>query len=431
MSLPLLFNKRFPGATLVSPTTDTGWATYLNGSRLFLPAATNYCTNPSFEIFTAGLANGWTETKTATGTPVYSEVGGRLGGSAQRIQYTGVAGDTPDKYLQIGSSSAVASFAPGDSAYESFYVKGATAGCTLYVHLVARTSVGAYLGQADQAVTLTNDWVRWAVLYSNLPANTSFVQSTVYVSGIGDGDTIDITIDDVLIEKSSVLTPYGDGFYSGWAWSSTPDASTSVRTVSSLVDPAGAYVVDASGTVFLRFVPLWAGNNGVLHEILSIRDSGDTADAVRIYKDTDNKVKLRLAGAGAKTIDSAAQSFAANSSHVLVARWKNGDEAGPVLDLNLDGTTVAQVVNDQTITVGKIVLGRGATNVGTSYLGPCGFAPSYKSDAWVTAIQANSGAAYSDLRALYRRFMSAGDLLLPLSQDGRGYLKTSGVGTQP
>ena len=48
-------------AIAVTPTTDSGWETYLAGSgRLFLPAGTNYCTNPSMELFTGGLADGWT-----------------------------------------------------------------------------------------------------------------------------------------------------------------------------------------------------------------------------------------------------------------------------------------------------------------------------------------------------------------------------------
>jgi hypothetical protein len=265
---------------------------------------------------------------------------------------------------------------------------------------------------------------RCATTFTAAPADTSRARIGIaFENSISEGDTIDITIDDVLIEKSSVLTPYFDGTYPTCAWTDAANASTSTRTASSLIDAAGAYVADAAGTIALRFVPLWAGNDGALHELLSIRDAGDTADAVRIYKDTDNKVKLRLAGAGTKTIDSAAQSFAIGSSHVLVARWNNGDETGPVLNLNLDGTDVAEVANDQTITVGKIVVGAGATNVGASYEGPELFAPTYKADAWVTAIQASSGAAYNNLHVLWNTYCASGDLLLPLKENGYGWVK--------
>ena len=48
-------------ATAVTPTTDTGWETYLAGSgRCFLPAGTNYCKYPSFETGAVDqIPTGW------------------------------------------------------------------------------------------------------------------------------------------------------------------------------------------------------------------------------------------------------------------------------------------------------------------------------------------------------------------------------------
>jgi hypothetical protein len=81
------------------------------------------------------------------------------------------------------------------------------------------------------------------------------------------------------------------------------------------------------------------------------------------------------------------------------------------------------VVNDQTITVGKVVIGAGATNVGSSYVGPVVVSPTYETDYWAVCIEdmlsSGSGVLYGALGNTA--------LLVPLGVDGTGYQKVGGV----
>ncbi len=408
-------------AYVVNPTTDTGYFSYLNGSRLALPAATNYCTNPSFEIDSNadGVADGWTIIESCAGTPTYSRVGALCGSGsyAQRIQYTG-AGDT-GKYIEIVfERSAVGSFVNGDSCTISFTVKGSIVGTSTPAFYIAfQNAAGTDLTGGYVAVTPSATPVRYSKTLAATHADTSRMQIQGWITDIDTGDTIDITIDDVLIEKSSILTPYGDGSYPGWAWAGTPNASLSNRTVSALTSPIA---LNAAGfTIAGRFSPLWAANNSLAHNLLTLYAGADARATV--YKHTDNKVYASLTdGSDTVTSASAAQTFAAGTVNCFVAR---GTWASTV-DLNLNGTDATQ---GDASAVGAQSLTSVALGAAGQYEGPLLFSPVNTPAAYVTAQQATSGALYSDVVGmvkLARRYSLQPFLLLPLAADSVGYVVT-------
>jgi hypothetical protein len=238
-------------------------------------------------------------------------------------------------------------------------------------------------------------------------------------NSISEGDTIDITIDDVQIEKSSILTPYGDGSYPGWKWGTdglgTPHASVSVREVSALTIPAALGAVGF--TIAGRFSPLWAANNGLAHNLLTLYAGADARATV--YKHTDNKVYASVTdGTDTVTSASAAQTFAVGTVNRFVAR---GTWAGTV-DLNLNGTDATQgdaaAVAAQTIT--SVALG-----AESHYEGPLLFSLTNWAASDVTTIQANAGAMYASPVSMFKFCQQKsyfGSLLLPLTSDSVGLL---------
>lgn len=198
-----------------------------------MPAATNYCTHPSFELDSNadGLANGFAVMGGFTGVPVKSIVAGRLGGYAQRIQYTGVAGDTGLDL--VDTVTGAGTVVPGDVLTVSFYVKGTDVGCSPVVDVRYRTSANSAVSTVfSSAFTITSGWTRFSYTTEVAPALSDHVYvRPVSFQDVSANDTLDITIDDVCVERSAVLTPYFDGSYPDCAWTGVANASTSVRSV--------------------------------------------------------------------------------------------------------------------------------------------------------------------------------------------------------
>lgn len=217
------------------------WAVGINSAGAIVTAkrAINACIDPSFELDTNadGMADNWmVSSASVTGTPVYSRVAGRLGGYAQRIQYTGVAGDASgDKAIHF-TEYPVYVPAPERAAAEgevwtlSDYFTAALSGCTVSLRLVAWNSAFGYLDETSEPVTVQASPTRFHV-HHTMPASTAWCSCMVSILGIGNGDTADITIDDVLRNKSADLDDYFDGSYPlcEWADSRAPNASASIK----------------------------------------------------------------------------------------------------------------------------------------------------------------------------------------------------------
>jgi hypothetical protein len=213
----------------------------------------------------------------------------------------------------------------------------------------------------------------------------------------------------VMVEKSSVLTPYFDGTYPDCAWTGAANASTSTRAASVLTMPAQLIGSRTLGVGF-RFSPLWAANDNLAHPLFSFL-AGETVVA-RIYKHTDNTICVTATdGSVSTTIASAAQSFAAGSLNTLVASI--GDNT---LALTLNGTVVTLVQGSrQSMQVDAIRIDADST-----YLGPL-----VVSTGTLTSAVINNLLSQSAL-SVFQRQVWASDrtaLVLPLEQDSVGYQK--------
>jgi hypothetical protein len=133
-------------------------------------------------------------------------------GKAERFQYTGVSGDSGyvlDFDENPGTTSG--SFAAGDSATLSVYLKGALNGCgPAIIGLVAKSSSNAVLGNVSSAsIYPSNTWQRYALTYPNLPTNTDHLQvQFIRVTGINPGSTVDISASAIQVEKGAFATSY-------------------------------------------------------------------------------------------------------------------------------------------------------------------------------------------------------------------------------
>lgn len=401
--------KGYRGGKAVRPTTDTGWATYAGGSRLFLPAGTNLFPNPSFEIDSNsdGRADGFLGPNVAGlhDTLVESLVAGRLGGYAQRIAYTGVAADV-GTYV---SANVFEAGSAGQTYTISAYLKGVCAGGYAYFSVSSFDSSWNYLGAQNSALfDPTSSWVRQALTYT-LAANAQFNYFALQVDGIDEGDVVELDMDDLLFEASTALRPYFDGFTPSCSWSGTAHASASTRDVSSLILP---YATGPSGTIAYRRSLLSGGvsNQGA---VMAIDANGSEC----VHGGTNSYGEEWFARSGsANTIAADTTTETPGTVRTVVDRWDTTST-----DLNLDGTDAAQEVSSVTVPAGVAV--RNNQPMDGGYLGPVIVSNERKSDAWVDAIQANLGAAFSDLNRLYREFMSKGDLLIPLRSNGIGWVK--------
>lgn len=417
-------------AQRVLPNTDTGYKSYGTG-RLFLPAGTNYCTNPSMETdaHTNTLADGWdASSSTVTGTIVYSKVAGRLGGTAQRVQYTGVAGDAAGKIIYLLSKSADGSFATGDTVCGSAYHKGVLSGCNGLL-IVQQQNVGETGGDTNTvAYTPSGVWERSSTTKTSTTADMSKARILVCVTDIHEGDVVDLTIDDVLIEKSSVLTPYFDGTHDNCVWTGTANASTSTRTLSTLT-----YTLPFSstnrGTVAIQHNPIYAstytGTPGLWYLVMSGFGIWAYWGGLGYWSGQISDGNDWLHGfipSGSCT------EFGVGQNSPSVYRWDEARCGSAQL-----GTTVSTLnshdmnlaTTSKEFKFSPVYTTRFATGSTRNTI----VSPSAKSDSWVTAILANSGAAFNDPMRLWRDFMEPGDVLFPLTEDSVGYQKIVNIGS--
>lgn len=401
-------------------------------SRLMLPAATNYCTNPSFELDTNsdGLSDGWSNVGNVGGSIQYSRVAGRLGGYAQRVQYTSPGGESGKVLSCAHDATAVGSFAPGDVVTFSLYLKGTFTGVapTIIVYTV-QADGATQTGAAVADVSASVDYVRYSISYT-APALTSLIWARLRIPGVDDGDTFDFTIDDVQIEKSSILTPYFDGSMAGCSWSGTANASTSVRAISRLEFVyAGLTGAGGIGTFAARVVPLFPGTDDTVRSIVGLKwvsgpemrrfgiQHGDTGSYHGFWTGDYGGGISGWPKAGA------ADASAIGTVHTIVSR-----KSSTFLDINIDGVDASAVATtEHTGTAPLLVVGGNGDTIlyesSCAYIGPVLISPQRKSDEWVAAIQADSGAAFDDINLLMDTYMEVGDMLLPLTSNGNALVK--------
>jgi hypothetical protein len=200
-------------------------------------AVTNHCTGPSFEIDTNadGTADNVANAGSSiTGTPVLTTPAGRLGGKAQRIAYTGVAGDSAGKTLTyLACAKTAASFTAADKVTVSVFAKGTCTGTGVRLSIYYYTGADGYVSSEASVAEMTPStaWQRFTFT-GTVPATGEKVAVGLgsTFGTIVENDVFDVTFDDMVIESGEAASPYFDGDFAYSVWSGAQDASTSVFT---------------------------------------------------------------------------------------------------------------------------------------------------------------------------------------------------------
>lgn len=372
-------------------------------SRLFLPAATNYLLDPR-------QISPWTIAHGGSHPPVYT----LLSGGGGRIQYAGQAPDAGE-WINLEARSAAGSFAAGDSATFSVELSGdVSAELTFRLFVVPVNNTGDAIDYTSTVnIAVGTAPARFSVTRAALPALTDSVIVYVAPMGFVAGIHMDVVVDRACVTKSSYPTPYFDGDTvddnDSCAWTGDANESTSTRDGSSLV------FTTADGFPDL-------GTLGTIAGTFAIPVAGDVSSwnypytcgpgsASTVLKDSLFGVRgQRYNGSTQKgTGFISTETWAADSRHSFVHRFPdNGTQ-----QFNLDGTdasSVAQAGSYQTFL--ELYIGAASGQIGSNiHVGNLLFSPSTKPNAWVTAIQANSGAAFGNVYRLKREFMAPGDAL--------------------
>lgn len=171
---------------------------------------TNYLINSYFNDDTNsdGLSDSWYDAHNTINNPTYSRPSSSLFGSqSQRLQYTGVTGDSG--WIATYQDVVGGTFSAGDSATFSTYIKGSISGCSATLMVVANDSGYNNLGQVtSSSISLSDTWQRVSVTYSNLPTNTYYARPRLWVSSIGSSCWIDVTMSASQLEKGAFATSY-------------------------------------------------------------------------------------------------------------------------------------------------------------------------------------------------------------------------------
>jgi len=261
------------------------------------------------------------------------------------------------------------------------------------------------------------------------PALASRFRIGVLFLEIAEGDTIDASFDDVLIEKSSICTPYFDGSYPDCAWAGTANASTSTRTACELVyamEQAGVDMLSLTGgTIAARVTPLGfasptfyvAAEKAAVGGVYGTLLYGGAIDVNNHFYVANDASFKQASSVHARVV---------GDPFVAVGRY-----GLDTVDLSA-GTTDAAEQSGLTApaAVGPVHVGGwiSAENPARAYIGPLIISPTRKSDAWVSAIRADGGAAFGSLSTLWNTYMEPGDTLFPLNGSSIGYRKRLGSG---
>lgn len=236
----------------------TGYNAFTHAGFIPEGASTNYLT---YGIFSAGatLGTGWTDSHTTDSIVTYSlvdvkstfNVGTTV--QAQRIVYTGVAADV-SAYSIIDQSTAAASFAQADNVTVSCWIKGSSSGLQIALSYDEYNNVPAYLssnnGSNIAGDISSTEWRRFTYLHAADEATCDRIHPRVIVTNIDDGDTVDIQVANIQVEK----LPFASSFIPTTTAALTRNAET-LKYVN-----AGNRSAAVESCV-IKFAPEWNGTD--------------------------------------------------------------------------------------------------------------------------------------------------------------------------
>lgn len=405
----------YDGATVVLPTTDTGYRSYSKG-RLFLPAGTNYCVNPASE--TAYTASDGSLTCTLeTNPPVPLPAGFTKCTKC-------VHNDTGD-YSSPTICTTGISVTPGET-----YTLSA------YVHLAARTGVESInLGfNYLQGATQRRQWYTGAGNCSVSAVNDSFVRISCSSTVAADEDTMWFTavngdatstsyITGIQCEKSAYPTPYFDGSMDNCAWTGTSNASTSTRAVSGFRVNGSVFGGNSKGTIAGRFDPLFVyASVPALVAFYANDNCWEVGFYPAVAAGNIGYASITQNG-GAYQETAVIGDHAPGTPESVVIRWIRG--MGTTLDLISSGVAGTKDTSPELLAeaIDTVMLaGYGG------YIGPLALCPYRITDAEAVILDGMLAAncSGSDLYKWFKQKGYGGTMILPLEGDSRGYIVPGG-----
>lgn len=223
----------------------------------------------------SGIWTGWTNAGTRTGTPVNSQVSAPTLTSiassyAQRVQYTGVAGDAPSKTLTLlSTNTAAGSIVQNDIVTGSVWVRSVTGnpGVTIKLSFNVYSAVPAYVSSysgSDIAGSLTTTWRKFSYTPTITDATADRVNFGIVVGNIDDTENVDFEIYAPQVECASHSSPYPTSFI--------PTTSAAVtRNAETLKYVIAGNRTAATETIAIKFMPLGGSfaNDGIQRCLLT------------------------------------------------------------------------------------------------------------------------------------------------------------------
>jgi RHS repeat-associated protein len=243
----------------------------------------NLLTNPGCErdADSDGLADSWDVWGSIAGTPTTTLGGGAHGGQyAQRLAYSGLGSDS-DETFEPQVTTAPGSFAADNRYTFSVHAKGSLVGTgTPYIGVVALDGDDEIIDDTYTEIELSGAWQRFAISGS-CPTGTTHLRCYLWLDGVDVGDTIELYIDDTLLEKSSSLRAYFDGDSENASWDGTAHASSSTCEAATAAEHESwqiDYLYDEEGVPYGGVYRSPANSRSPLYFSMIATDRGDVVE---------------------------------------------------------------------------------------------------------------------------------------------------------
>lgn len=327
MSNPTNLVAEFDGSLTYTGTSGAGTfvgvdpIAYDDGLVL-VSAATNRCTNPSFE---SGLTIG-------DGSGLYSHLGGTVQRETGDANATGTyCASIASATNQVGGVMNVADTTLGDSVFSVDYWL-ASGGDDWYYYLT-NTDFSVIFDEGNLP-TPTGTTQRLAIAYS-AAVNPAIVRLWFLRRSDSAGE---LRIDAIRLGDDATYFDGSDG--DGYGWSGTPHESTSTRAASSASVATAGHIDPASGSLAFRYkrlidtggeeIILTSGVVGSGTDYLEI--GVDATDHLYMEWDSDNGGANRVTSTGTISVD---------TEYFLYFEWD-----GTTIGLSIDNGTVETDTRD-------------------------------------------------------------------------------------